>query len=1493
MKKILGLDLGTNSIGWAVVNADNIEESEDRLLGLSSSGSRIIPMDAAVLGDFNKGNSKSQTAERTRLRGVRRLAERCILRRERLLRVLAVIDFLPEHFSVEIDRYGKFKSDREPKIAWKKTPDGKYSFLFKESFDEMMTEFKSMHPDLISSGKKIPYDWTLYYLRKKALERKVSKEELAWILLSFNQKRGYYQLRGEDNLQDNKKLVKYYALKVLYVEDSGDRRGNNIWYNIGLENGLVYRRQSAVPLDWVGKIKEFIVTTDLDDSGNPKKDNDGNIKCSIRAPHDDEWELRKVRTEELIDQSGMTVGSYIYDALLDNPTRKIRGKFVHTIERKYYVSELTQILDKQKEFHPELCDKELLDACASELYRNNESHRNILMAQDFTNLFVNDILFYQRPLKSKRHLVGNCPYESRVFKKNGELCSTPLKCTSKSHPLFQEFRLWQFISNLRIYQREKIVAGSLKTDVDVTSEFLRDDEAYADLYDWMNDRKAIDQKALLSYKPFNIAKNRLADFRWNYVEDKSYPCNETRHELLARLKKAGIDAGFLTHEREESLWHILYSVSDRQEIAKALCSFAVKNGLSEGFVEAFVKMPPFESDYASYSLKAIKKLLPLMRMGRYWDENAIDKATQSRIEKLLTGEYDENINNRLRERLKDVVDVRSFRALPVWLACYVVYGRHSEASEVAKWETPDDIDVYLRNFKQHTLRNPIVEQVIMETLRVVRDIWKQEGHIDEIHVELGREMKNSSDKRRKMTEQALRNEYSNLRVKAMLTEFMNPEFEIENVRPFSPSQQETLRIYEDCVLGSVLDKDMPEDILDILKRFNDSDIKKRPSRSEILRYKLWLEQRYRSPYTGKHISLGKLFTSAYEIEHIIPQSRYFDDSFSNKVICESAVNKLKGNQLGYEFIKNHHSEKVELGNGETATIFTVEEYEDFVRDYYKKNRSKKEKLLLCDIPDKFIERQLNDSRYISKLVKGLLSNIVREDGEQEAMSKNVIVCTGGVTDRLKRDWGVTDVWNRIILPRFLRLNDEYNTDVYTAVSLNGHVIPNMPLEQQRGFSKKRIDHRHHAMDAIVIACANRNIVNYLNNQSAMKDAKTSRYDLQHLLCDKVSSASGYSWVIRKPWETFTNDLYLALCNIVVSFKQNLRVINRTTNSYQHYNNVGKKVLVKQTKGDSWAIRKPMHKDTVFGEINLRREKEVSLKDAIKNPMRIIDKHLRSKLLELLSLGLDFKAINKYFDSHKEAWNSINFKKIAVYYFTKETKDRFFASRKPIDISFDVKKIEKEVADSGIQKILLNHLFKNGNNPNMAFSPDGIEQMNQAIVELNNGKWHQPIYKVRLYKKADKFPVGQQGNKCRKFVVAAKDTNLFFAVYGSGDKRSYASIPLNVVIEREKSGLAPAPDDDKGDKPLFVLSPNDLVYLPKEDEIKSGKIVQPLDKDRIYKMVSCTGGKCFFIKSIVASPILDKKEFSPLNKMEKAITGEMIKQICIPIIVDRLGNVSLR
>ena len=1498
MKRIIGLDLGTNSIGWAIISND-----EQGLFHIEKAGSRIIPMDAAMLGDFDKGNSTSQTAERTRYRSIRHLLERCLLRRERLHRVLNILGYLPEHYAKQIDferNPGKFIKGKEPKLAWVFNPEtGSNTFLFRESFQEMLADFTRHQPDFIAEGRKVPYDWTLYYLRKKALTQKISKEELAWILLNFNQKRGYNQQRGEEEEEKKNKLVEYHALKVVKVEATADKKGKDTWYNVHLENGWIYRRASSVPLhSWEGMTKDFIVTTDLNDDGSPKTDKQGAVKRSFRAPGENDWMLLKAKTENDIKSSRKTIGEYIYDTLLENPKQKIKGKLVRTVERKFYKEELRQILETQTKFHPELQDRGLLKKCIEELYPHNEGHRNILFNKDFTHLFIEDILFYQRPLKSKKSQIDNCPYESHegIDKETGEIKKYGIKCIAKSHPLFQEFRLWQFLSNLRIYQKEKYVDGRLKTDVDVTHEFLTTEEDYVALFDWLNGRKDIDQKSFLKYPPFGLKKNATA-YRWNYVEDKTYPCNETHAGICARLEKAGVNVPLNARE-EGLLWHLLYSVSDKAELRKALATFADKRGWNtDAFVEAFIKMPPFEKAYGAYSAKAIKKLLPLMRMGKYWTEEAIDGNTRMRIERLISGEVDENIGQRIREKAIHLNAPEQFRGLPLWLACYIVYGRHSEAQEIIKWESPDDIDHYLNDFRQHSLRNPIVEQVVLETLRVVRDIWKKTGQIDEIHIELGRNMKDPADKRAKRTAEILENENTNLRIKALLTEFINPEFGIENVRPYSPSQQGLLRIYEEAVLQENADQ-LPDDISGFLKKLREN---KQPSRNEFIRYKCWLEQKYCSPYTGEVIPLAKLFTPAYEIEHIIPQSRYFDDSFSNKVICEAAVNKLKDRQLGYEFIKNHHGQKVEIGLGKTVQIFTEEAYEAFVKDHYRNNRTKMNKLLMEDIPEKFIERQMNDSRYISKLVKSLLSNIVREKDEhgnleQEAISKNVIACTGGITDRLKKDWGLNDVWNDLMTPRFERLNRLSGKTCF------GHweqaegkrfFRAEVPLEYQRGFSKKRIDHRHHAMDAIVIACATRNHINYLNNESARKDAKISRYDLQRLLCDKrgTDDKGNYRWIIKKPWDTFTQDVRRTLEDIIISFKQNLRVINKCTNHYTRYGANGKKIVDKQHQGDSWAIRKSLHKDTIFGRVNLRKVKEVRLNAALDVPHMIVDKKLKAKVLQLIAYKYDKKRIVKYFNENALDWKAYNLAKIPVYYYT-DSVQPLAASRKPIDTSFTEKKIREEVTDTGIQKVLLTHLSGKANNAELAFSPEGIEEMNRNLLALNGGKPHQPIYKVRIYEPlGNKFPVGESGNKASKYVEADKGTNLFFAIYATADRqRTYATIPLNIAIEREKQGLKPVPEQNEaGHQLLFWLSPNDLVYVPTPEEVETGRVGE-IDRKRIYKVVSFTGNRLYGIPQRVANLIIDKMEFYSLNKIEFTDDRESIKEICLPIKVDRLGNI---
>src|SRR5690606_1788376 len=138
-------------------------------------------------------------------------------------------------------------------------------------------------------------------------------QELAWIILNFNQKRGYYQLRGEEEEENPNKKVEFHSFKIVEViADEAQKGKSDIWYSLILENGWVYRRSSKTPLfDWKDKVRDFIVTTDLSDDGSVKTDKEGNEKRSFRAPSEDDWTLVKKKTEQEIDRSHKTVGAYI------------------------------------------------------------------------------------------------------------------------------------------------------------------------------------------------------------------------------------------------------------------------------------------------------------------------------------------------------------------------------------------------------------------------------------------------------------------------------------------------------------------------------------------------------------------------------------------------------------------------------------------------------------------------------------------------------------------------------------------------------------------------------------------------------------------------------------------------------------------------------------------------------------------------------------------------------------------------------------------------------------------------------------------------------------------------------------------------------------------------------------------------------------------------------------------------------------------------------
>src|SRR5690606_13058001 len=195
------------------------------------------------------------------------------------------------------------------------------------------------------------------YLRKKAISERIDKEELAWLILNFNQKRGYYQARGEED-DDNPYQKEYViALKVEEVEKGEVDAKNNkrTWYKIKLSNGWEYNATFTTAPNWENLTKEFLVVEEYDENGNikivkdKKSDATGKEKRRItplpsfedielmsKKDQDKIYQKIKARTELSIQESGTTVGEYIYRSFLKNPTQKIRGKLIRTIERKFY-----------------------------------------------------------------------------------------------------------------------------------------------------------------------------------------------------------------------------------------------------------------------------------------------------------------------------------------------------------------------------------------------------------------------------------------------------------------------------------------------------------------------------------------------------------------------------------------------------------------------------------------------------------------------------------------------------------------------------------------------------------------------------------------------------------------------------------------------------------------------------------------------------------------------------------------------------------------------------------------------------------------------------------------------------------------------------------------------------------------------------------------------------------------------------------------------------
>ncbi|MCU0445497.1 MAG: type II CRISPR RNA-guided endonuclease Cas9 [Microscillaceae bacterium] len=241
------------------------------------------------------------------------------------------------------------------------------------------------------------------------------------------------------------------------------------------------------------------------------------------------------------------------------------------------------------------------------------------------------------------------------------------------------------------------------------------------------------------------------------------------------------------------------------------------------------------------------------------------------------------------------------------------------------------------------------------------------------------------------------------------------------------------------------------------------------SREDIIKYKLWEECNEICPYTGKSINISQLYNGEFEIEHIFPYSRSMDDGFNNKTLCDRAFNLKKGKYTPYEL--------QEYG------IMKASEYEQMVERAKKLKRNgqfnykKFKRFLQKTIDSDFVARQLNDTAWIAKEAKAWLSSICDK----------VQISMGEATAELRHLWGLNNI-------------------------LNKHGL-NL---------KNREDHRHHALDALVVALTSPGMLQALSKNHG-KGIKTSGTQFP------------------EPWENFRQTAQDAINQILIYQRRKNRV----------------------------------------------------------------------------------------------------------------------------------------------------------------------------------------------------------------------------------------------------------------------------------------------------------------------------------------------------------------
>lgn len=1300
MKKILGLDLGTNSIGWALVNeAENNEETSS----IIRLGVRVNPLTVDEQQNFEKGKPITTNADRTLKRSMRRNLQRYKLRRQ------ALLDILREQYWINdatvLSEHGNF------------------------------TTFQTIR------------------LRAKAASEVISLEEFARVLLNLNKKRGYKSSRKTRNSDEGTVVDGMAVAKELYEKNLTP--GQLVCQRL-MENKFeipdFYRSDLTEEFDIIWSLQRSFYPDDMKDelkeslSGKNKAQtwsecqrswNLTGLKREFKGKdlqkENYQWRAKSVveridleqlavvlqeingqiknasgylggisdRSKELIFKN-LTIGQYQLSQIESNPHYSLKNQVFF---RQDYMDEFERIWEVQSKHHPELTN-------------------------DLKKQIRDIVIFYQRPLKSQKDLVNLCEFENREIeveidgKKKKKRVG--LKVCPKSSPLFQEFKIWQRLNDLRVNglyldqdQKDVLFAelnlrGRL-TDKEILKVLFKNPKELTLNFKVVDGN---DTQAAL----FKAYSRIIASSGYDEFDFSKMPASESMQIVMDIFNVLGYRTDFLVFDSSLEgnalenqpmfrLWHLLYSYEGDKSVSgneKLVQKLMALTGMDETAAKILASVT-FVSDYGNLSSKAIRKILVHMKEGN---------------------EYS--------------------------LACEYAGYRHSSKS-LTKEELENKVyrDT-LALLPKNSLRNPVVEKILNQMVNVVNSIIEEYGKPDEVRIELARELKKSANERKEMTDAIAKSTKEHERYQKILKE----EFGIEN-----------------------------------------------PSRNDIVRYKLYLELKdngFHTLYSNTYIPQEKLFSKEFDIEHIIPQAKLFDDSFSNKTIESRQINIEKSNMTACDFIHGKYGEAY------------LDEYKSRVEHLSKIkaiSKSKRNKLLMeeSEIPQGFIERDLRDTQFIAKKAKEMLEDVV----------KSVVSTTGSVTDRLREDWQLVD------------LMKELNWNKYDKLGLTE---VREDREGRRIYRikdwTKRNDHRHHAMDALTIAFTKRSYIQYLNNLNARiyKNIEDAQYiDLNDISKSERSAVvrmiehnqmyrdrnGKLRFIPPMPLDVFRKEARRHLESILVSIKSKTKVVTRNVNTSKKRNGPNKKIQL--------TPRGQLHNETIYGKIKIPVFKEEKVgAQFTSEKIATVDSSIYRNLLmmRLEEFGGDPKKAftgKNTLDKNPVFVDDMHTSQVPLKVKTR-VYEEIYTKREAIGPNLNVEK----VVDKQVKRILLKRLEEFGGDPKKAFA-----NLDDNPIWLNRDKGIR-IKSVTITGKSNVVPLHSKRDKDGRLITdnrgefiptdyVSTGSNHHVAVYRDTDGNLQEQVVTFLdAVTRVNLGM-PVVDrtykKDEGWEFLFTMKQNEYFVFP--------------------------------------------------------------------------------